>query len=389
MRQEIIIMNKNDKKVLLLTNMISPYRIPIFNTISERGNFYFKVIALAEREKNREWKLSENKIKFNYQVLPGWHWFIWGKKREIAIHLNRGIFRRLLEYKPDVIITSGYDDLAYWQAFLYCKIFGKKFILWNGTTLLSAESIKGIRGRLKKIIICGTDRYIAYGTKAKEYLEYFGAEGDKIYIGTNTVDMGYFRSRVEEYRNKDGFLKGRERFPKYLLLHVGQLIKRKGVLQILKALECLKDSEIGLLVVGSGPEESNLRDFCKEKKLKNVFFEGFHQQDELAKYYALADVFVLSSFEEVWGLVVNEALDSGMYVLSSKYAGASYDLIKEGWNGEIFDPNNIAEIVNLIKRVKENIKDIRKRRDEISKHTCKEFSIEKSAGEFIKAIKDV
>jgi len=69
----------------------------------------------------------------------------------------------------------------------------------------------------------------------------------------------------------------------------------------------------------------------------------------LVKYYALADILVLPSFEEVWGLVVNEALASGLYVLSSKFAGASYDLIKEGWNGKVFDPHNIDEIIELIK----------------------------------------
>lgn len=374
-------------KVVLITNIISPYRIPLFNAISEKGNFCFKVIALAEREKNREWELSENKIKFDYQILPGWNWFVWGKKKEITIHLNRGVFKTFLEYKPDIIMTSGYDDLAYWQAFLYCKIFRKKFILWDSTTLLSAGSIKGIRGRLKKIIIKGADKYLVYGTKAMEYLEYFGARTKDIYISTNTVDMDYFRSGVEEYRNKDGFKSERKRYPRYLLLYVGQLIRRKGVLQVLKTLECLKDSEIGLLIVGSGPEESDLKNFCKEKKLKKVFFEGFKQQEELAKYYALADIFILPSFEEVWGLVVNEALASGLYVLSSKYAGASYDLIKEGWNGEIFEPYDIEEVVNLFKRVKENIEDIRERRDDISQYACREFNIEKSADDFIRAIK--
>ena len=374
------------KKTLFITNIISPYRIPLFNTISERGNFYFKVVALAEREKNREWELSENKIKFDYQILPGWHWFIWRKKKEITIHLNRGVFKALLKYKPDVIITSGYDDLAYWQAFLYCKIYRKKFILWNSTTLLSVGSIKGIRGRLKKIIIKGADKYIAYGTKAKKYLEYFGAESNKIYTSTNTVDMEYFRSKVEEYRNEDGFKMERKQYPKYLLLHIGQLIKRKGLSQVLKALECLKDSEIGLLIVGSGPEESSLKEFCKEKKLNNVFFEEFQQQDELAKYYALADIFILPSFEEVWGLVVNEALASGLYVLSSKYAGASYDLIKEGWNGEIFEPGNVDEITELIKKTKDEIKNIREKRNDISQHACREFSIDNSARGFIEAI---
>ena len=132
-----------------------------------------------------------------------------------------------------------------------------------------------------------------------------------------------------------------------------------------------------------------MREFYKEKNIENAFFEGFKQQEELVKYYALADIFILPSFEEVWGLVVNEALASGLYVLSSKYAGASYDLIKEGWNGEIFNPNNIGEIIDLIKRVKKNIENIKKRREDISQSACRDFSIEKSAEEFLKVIKNI
>jgi len=192
-----------------------------------------------------------------------------------------------------------------------------------------------------------------------------------------------------EYRNGEDFIKEREPYPKYLLLYVGQLIRRKGIIQVLKALNILGDPDIGFIIVGSGSEEKNLKIFCKENKLQNVFFKEFQQQEILPKYYALADVFILPSFEEVWGLVVNEALASGLYVLSSKYAGASYDLIKEGWNGEIFDPYNVEEIIDLIKSTKKNIKDIRKRRDDISEHACKKFSIEKSAESFLETIKSV
>lgn len=376
-------------KVLCLTNMISPYRIPLFNYFYVRDDFKLEVIVLIEREENREWEFDKEKIKFDYQILKGYHWFIRNKRREIVIHLNKGILRKFLGYKPDIVITSGYDSLAYWETFLYCKIFKKKFILWNGTTLLSTANIKGLRSILKRIIIRGSDRYIAYGTKAKEYLGYFGAKAENIYISTNTVDMEYFQSKVVEYRNKDSFMKERKKYPKYLLLYVGQLIRRKGIIQVLKALSYLKDLEIGFLIVGSGPEEGKLKDFCKEKGLNNIFFEGFQQQEILPKYYALSDVFIFPSFEEVWGLVVNETLASGLYVLSSKYAGVSYDLIKEEWNGEIFDPYNINEIIELIKRTKENIKDIKMRREDISQHACREFCIEKSANEFIKAIKNV
>ena len=342
-------------KVFILTNIISPYRIPLFNYIDQKEVFDFKVIALAEKEKNREWILAKEKIKFDYHILPGWHWFIWGKKREVAIHLNKGVFKILFEHKPDIVITSGYDSLAYWQAFLHCKLYRKKFILWNGTTLLSSGSTKGARGLLKRIIIRGADRYIAYGTKAKEYLEYLGAKANKIYVSTNTVDVIHLQNEVMRYRNEESFIKERKLRPKYLLLYVGQLIRRKGVIQVLKALNILGDPDIGFMIVGNGPEERNLKIFCKENKLQNVFFEGFQQQEMLPKYYALADIFILPSFEEVWGLVVNEALVSGLYVLSSKYAGASYDLIKKGWNGEIFDPNDIEKMVSLVCRAKRNI----------------------------------
>lgn len=376
-------------KVILITNIISPYRIPLFNAISKDANFDFKVVALAEIEKNREWQILKEKIKFDYQVLFGWHWFFWGVKREVAIHLNRGVFKMLFKNNPDIVITSGYDSLAYWQAFLYGKVFRKKFILWNETTLLSVGSLRGIRKLLKKIIIKGSDKYIASGVEAKKYLGYLGAEIENIHISISTVDVNYFRNTTLKDRNNKDYLMRRKKYPEYLILYVGQLIKRKGIIQVLKALDNLRDPEIGLIIVGSGPQEKELKKFCEEKNLNDIFFEGFQQQEMLPKYYALADIFILPSFKEVWGLVVNEALASGLYVLSSKYAGASYDLIKEGWNGEIFDPNDIAEIIDLIKRIKGDINNLRKQRDSISQNACKEFNIENSAQEFVKAIKEV
>ena len=376
----------NKIKVIMVTNIISPYRIPLFNAISKDANFSFKVVALAEREKNREWQIFKEKIKFDYQVLFGWHWFIWGKKKEIAIHLNRGVFKMLFENKPDIVITSGYDSLAYWQAFLYCKVFRKKFILWNETTLLSVGSLRGIRKLLKKIIIKGSDKYIASGVEAKKYLQYLGAELKNIHISIDTVDVNYFRNTTLKDRNNKDYLVRRKKFPECSLLYVGQLIKRKGIIQVLKALNYLRDPEIGLIIVGSGPQEKELKKFCKENNLNNIFFEGFQQQEMLPKYYALADIFILPSFEEVWGLVVNEALASGLYVLSSKYAGASYDLIKDGFNGEVFNPGNVDEIAKLIKKSKDEINDTRVKRDNISQHACKKFSIERSASDFIKAI---
>ncbi len=370
----------------IITNIISPYRIPLFNYLHDHKSFDLKVMALAEREANREWQIVKEQIKFDYQVLPGFHKFIWS--REIPLHLNWGLWRELRCYNPDVVITSGYDTLAYWEAFLYCKAFKKKYILWNGTTLLSVGTTKGLIGKVKRWIIKGADQYITYGTKAAEYLEYMGASKERIHVGVNTVDMDWFRQRVRELRGKQAFQEERAKYPHFLMLYVGQLIKRKGILQVLKALSKLHELDIGLLIVGSGPQEE-LKQFCQNQGLENVYFEGFQQQDALPKYYALADVLILPSFEEVWGLVVNEALASGLYVLCSDRAGAAYDLIKEGWNGALFNPSNVEELANLIRQTKGNIKEIHALHDIISEHACREFSIKHSARAFFDAIRFV
>jgi len=205
----------------------------------------------------------------------------------------------------------------------------------------------------------------------------------------NTVDMDWYRKKVSEVRGTASFDRERAKYPEFLVLYIGQLIERKGVRQLLKALDKLRDSEIGLLIVGSGPQEQELREFCRVQNLQNVFFEGFQQQESLPHYYAMADIFILPSFKEVWGLVVNEALASGLYVLCSNRAGVAHDLIKEGWNGRTFDPHDVDRLAELTRETKEQIEEIRTRREAINKHACREFGIERSAKAFLDAIRAV
>jgi len=374
-------------KVTIVTNIISPYRVPLFNRLSKEDDLDLKVIALAEKEANREWQIAKEQIVFDYHVLPGFHKFI--RSKEIPIHLNWGLWKALRRYKPDVVITSGYDAPAYWEAFLYCKLFKKKFILWNGTTLLSTRTTGGFIGQAKRFIIRGADRYVTYGTKAAEYLESLGAPKEKIHIGVNTVDMQWFRDQSRKIRAEAKYELWRSHYPGMLLLFVGQLIPRKGLRQLLYAFSKLKDPDIGLMVVGSGPEERSLRKLCEELGVRNVYWEGFHQQNELPYYYSLSDALVLPSIKEVWGLVVNEALASGLYVLCSNRAGAAHDLIKENWNGKMFDPHDVDQLAGLIRETKGQIEEIRARREAISEQACQEFGIERSAKAFLDAIRSV
>lgn len=367
-----------NKKTVLIMNIITPYNIPVYNyTASELKNF--EIYFLTVSESNRQWQILEG-IKFKYKIFSGLHWYI--SKMDWGIHLNFGILFSLIKDRPDVVIVGGYDAIAYWLGLLYCKIFKKKFVLWSGTTLLSSRAKKGMIGFLKKLFIKSTDAYLSYGTKAKEYLEYFGADSKKIINGYNTVDIDYFRQEVSKWRRGKEYKGIREKYPKHLFLFVGQLIPRKGVIKVLEALKELKNKNIGLLIIGSGPERDRLKSYCQTNNLKNVFFEGDKQKKELIKYYALADILILPSLREVWGLVVNEALASGLFVLSSKYAGVTYDLVKEGENGFVIDPYDVE---NLKNRIKQSLK-VRLDREAIIK-TVEKFSPEEYGENLLKAIK--
>jgi glycosyltransferase involved in cell wall biosynthesis len=251
---------------------------------------------------------------------------------------------------------------------------------------LSVEYKNSIIKFFKKLIAQKADCCVSYGKKATEYLNYLGVPNDKIFTGLNTVNLNQFRKKVFKLIGNKRFKKKRSKFPKILLLYVGQLVERKALIQVLKALKKNNDQDIGLLIIGSGPRKKFLKKVCLKNNLKNIYFEGFKQPDQLDYYYALADAFILPSFKEVWGLVINEALASGLYTLASDKTGASYDLIQPKINGEIFNPEKVDEICQSIKKLKANIEKIRNRREKISNYALKNFAIVRYAKAFLEAI---
>ena len=370
------------KKVLLITNIISPYRIPLFNYINSAIDYEFKVIALSENENNRHWEINKENIGFDYKILPGFHSFI--QSKDWGLHINLGLSKELLSYDPDIIITSGYDNLAYWHSLLYAKMFSKKYILWNGSTLLSSSQNSILINKLKKLIISASDKYITYGTKAKEYLESYGAQSQDIYVGCNTVDIEYYYNKTNQYRKTEEFQQRRGKYPEILLLFVGQLIERKGIIELLKAFEKIDAKEIGLMVLGTGPLEKKLKkDFGD---LDNLFFKGFVQKENIYKYYALSDCLFVPSYEEVWGLVVNEGIASGNFVLASNQVGAAYDIINDD-TGLIFETDNmVKQLKEKIKFCLTNKKEIINNRDKRREYAVNNLSIKNHAGAYIEAI---
>jgi len=323
-------------KVTILTNMPTPYRVKLWTELDKFISL--DVVCITTIEKNRSWAVE---CLGMVSYLKSFHFVFPKKDWSLHFTIPFTFFYVLIKSKPDVIVITGYDSLIYWEALMYAKILNIKLIFWNGSTLLSSRSRSKTVNRIKRLFISSFDGYYTYGTLATQYLESFDINKKLIITGRNTVDSEFYKKNTSNNNSTDGIVR---------LLYVGQLIDRKGVANLINALSKTKTKIRWLLtIVGDGPDLQYLSKLVASHNLiERINFVGFKQKNDILYYYSESDVFVMPSLFEVWGLVLNEALASGLFCVASKYAGATQDLIQKDKNGVIFDPKNEKDFIDAI-----------------------------------------
>jgi glycosyltransferase involved in cell wall biosynthesis len=341
---KIINVDHKNYKIALLVNQLTPYRLPIYQLI---GSQFKMAIFYGGVESNRAfWDNLDKQLKDIF-VKRSWgiqFRFLKGKKNNTYdykfIHINPGYFLDLLSYKPDAIITveMGFRTLI---ALVYGTIFRKPVWVWSGVTLQSEQGIKVTRKILRWLISRWAKHWISYGEAATEYLLSLGIKEKRILQIQNCVNEQLFIKPTEAMMN----LK-----PKPVLLYVGQLIGRKGVDKLLYAAAKLQQEGyfFSILLIGGGGEEKSLKSLAKDLKLENIHFYPSQPPDTMPAIYRSADCLIFPTLEDIWGLVVNEALWSGIPVISSKYAGCARELLPQE---NIFDPLDENSFINALKRV--------------------------------------
>ena len=333
-------------RVAMLHNIISPHVVPLFAALAAQPGIDLRVYFYSETDANRRWKVSPEG-KFPYTILPQWSIRLRGKDL-FTYFINPTIIPALRRDGFDVLISAGWDSFTAQVSFLWCALVGKPYIVWSGSTVNEPSWRRTLSLPLVKLIVRGASGYIAYGTRAREYLVTLGARPERIAISFNTVDVDFFaRARNAVTAEQCTALRAALGIttPR-LVLFVGQLIERKGPRTLIDAFARIKPAlpDVGLLLVGYGMEEDALRAYVRERGIADVTFAGAVDVLDLPRYYALADCFVLPSAEEVWGLVLNEAMACGLPVITTDRVGASVDLVREGENGFVVPANDPAAL---------------------------------------------
>jgi len=340
-------------KVALIHNIMSPYRVALFNHLAAVPQLALYIYFLASTDKSRKWEIPELSGKFTYKVLPGLTFNFHPNKDLFAYRINPSIAPELIRNKYDIIVSVGYASFTNHLAFLLCKIYRKPFVLCSESTINEPSLFRSVSLPLIKLIIRHSDALIAYGTRAKEYLIHLGAPSNRIFMAYNTVDTDFFKRESSKLRTEGRRLKGELGIEnKSIILYVGQLIERKGIKYLLKAYSRLKrENDVACLIVGDGPQRTELVDLCTRENIKDVFFVGHKQLREMAGYYVISDIFVLPSTQEVWGLVLNEAMACGLPVVTTDKVGASVDLVKDGVNGYVVEAGHVEQLYQAMRKI--------------------------------------
>jgi glycosyltransferase involved in cell wall biosynthesis len=313
-------------RVALLTEIPAPYRIPLFNALAERIDL--KVLFLRERNPERPYDLHRDELHFDWRVLRGTSFTV----RTHWIVVNQSVSHRVLG--ADVVILGGWNQPAFWEALMWCRRRGVPTIVWAESTQRDERS--GRHELVKRQLLPRVDAFVVPGRAAGDYLEALGVAEERIVVAANAVDPDIFR--VEPKARAEGACR---------LISVARLSPEKGLDVLLAAVDGLP---VELVIAGTGPEEERLRQLAGN----NVTFLGNVERDALPGLYAGADVAVVPSRSEPWGMVMNEAALAGLPLISTTAPGGARELVEDGANGFLVPPDDVGALRAAIVRMAED-----------------------------------
>jgi len=376
------------KKVIFITNIPNPYRIPLFNEIHTQFldiNIKLKLVFGAEGYKRRLFQLDLNEIKFEYEILND-HAHTFSEDGEKTIFLYRGLLKLLKREKPHAIIVAGFSS-ATLQVMFHKFLSRTPYIIYSGSIETKSRNTSWLRKIQRTLLIKNASAFVVYGTLAKKYLLNSGAAGNKVFIAMNTVDTTFFAEKTDAVRKAQEpnvSISSKKHFT-----YVGYLVPRKNVIHLLETIKLVaaERNDFCIDILGDGVSKEALEKYVADNDLQShVIFHGFRQRHELPVYFAKSSGFLFQTGFDIWGLVLNEAMAAGLACLSSPNAGATTDLVKEGETGFVVDFNDRTYAASKINWLLDNSTEGKAIGIKAAKFIREEVNIVKAASGFKNAI---
>ena len=341
---EVAIVNELTEKKLqigILTNIPTPYRNPMWEAYAKIPNTEFDIYYCASIEADRKWQVP--KAKGMREI------FLKGKTFKKSAHLNLGIIKLVRKY--DLWLIGGYSMPTSQLLIILCKLYRIPYVvMFDGISPFKLKMRENpLKLAWKRFLVKGCSAWLGNGTIGRLYAKKLGINDDKIYNQYLTVDVDHFRSLSPE-RERIRLSKRKELgIPEeaYVILYIGRLVKHKGVQDLINAFKELapENEALYLLVVGHGDYEEELKRISD--KHPRIIFTGNIEYERIHEAYFASDLFVLPTYDDAWGLVINEALACELPVITTTASGASLEIIDRR---SVVEP---GDTIALAKRIKE------------------------------------
>lgn len=381
-------------RITWVTRSFLDYRIPVYETINTLCNnkltvIYFKDVVPERCQIKLTSILGDRAIGLSGEIRIG------GKKQEnqtfankggLRIPLRPGLLTKLKQTKPDIVISDGFFQWTY-AALLLNAFYNIPHLMCYERTSHTERNVTFVRNSARKLAAKFISGITCNGIETRNYLEKFGYPKDRLFLGNMAADTQGLKQSLSDIKVSE-ILKTQEKYgvKGFVFLFVGQLIPRKGIMEMLDnwRIFSANKKEINLLLVGDGEQVQLAKDYVRKFNLQSVKILGKVDYSEVSIIYAISNIFIISTLEDNWSLVVPEAMSCGLPIISSKYNGCWPELVKPE-NGWVFDPldtNNFNHTLELAYNNKEKWKEMGK----ASRQIVEEFSPEKIASQIFKSI---
>lgn len=355
------------KRVLFLTNYAAPYRVSFFDTLGKSMDVTVLFSERIEDQKHRsaDWFIQE---QGNFQLVQ--------LSRRAARIGGKNLCLDVIDWlkKPyDAIVLCGYSSPTFMLAIAYLRMRRIPFYIEVDGGLIRETS--GAKYRFKKLLVSSASGWLSTGEQTTAYLVNYGAKRERVrtYPFTSLWEKDLLekplpREEKQQLRQRLGMQESK------IVLYVGRFTEEKGMDALLRAVPEL-DPQAGVYFIGGEAEERHTA-FCEEKNITNAHFVGFKKKNELLDYYKAADLMVLPTHSDVWGLVINEAMACGLPVVTTDKCVAGMELIENGVNGYIVP---VKDHVALVEKINAVLSDDYARMGAAALETIRPYTIENMA----------
>ncbi len=377
--------------VILFINIGSYHaaRLRAAYSVCQQKGWNFTAVQVTDNTLEHPWGNLEQEITFPLKTLLSKDYT--SSNLEQAATVLPAFLNNL---QPSIVVIPGWGFPVSRAALSWCKRHQVPAIVMSETKW-DDEKRHWWKEKLKFwLCISKFDAALVGGKLHRDYLIKLGFPRDRIFFGYDAVDNDYFAQQAQAARLAPA--SARERQPqiptKPYFIVVTRLLKRKNVYRLVEAFAAYRQ-QIGseqawdLVICGTGEEESAIRNLILEKQLHDcVHLTGFISYQAIGNWYGLANAFIHPALQEPWGLVLNEACAAGLPILCSHTVGAGYELVQDGKNGLLFDPDSIQDITHALLTIHKLNADERMKMGQLSQKNVDNFSPQIFADGLVNAI---